>query len=492
MTRVFLSYRRSDSTDITGRLDDRLAAQFGRENVFKDVDSIEAGADFIATIEEAIPGCHTLLAVIGGDWVAVDDELGAPRIRQEGDPVRIELELALRHDVPVIPLLLAGAGMPSTEDLPDSLRELPFRNALPLRPDPHFHGDVDRVVRACRRLGRGPGSRLRNGALAVLLLVLVAAVAYGLWGRGDPAPETPELAVDIAAITANNEWGEPQMAEQDIPPDRDVLYRARLEDGISRVTYDLAYRDLVRRGGPVRGVTYLGSPFRWRFPKLSVKVVNRSEETVVLSHALLRIESSEIDFEPLPVFEDLPVNKLVIHNEGWGPLVEPVATFTITKPQGEDEVSLFKPDTQTVRMKTFHDVGEIALEKLVPRPLRDSSVVTVRGTLAHGAAGNRTELGFETRVSLQIRSAVGMPPTRSYDVMLRAGEAGVVEQVALAQEIPPGGSDHFVIRLAADRSCRTRVSIGLRTVDGRVLEGGTLELDLFVARTTGKLTPNRR
>ncbi len=38
--RVFLSYRRADDLFLAGRLRDRLAEDFGEENVFFDVDSI--------------------------------------------------------------------------------------------------------------------------------------------------------------------------------------------------------------------------------------------------------------------------------------------------------------------------------------------------------------------------------------------------------------------------------------------------------------------
>ncbi len=40
MPRLFISYRRTDSKQIAGRIYDRLAPVFGKENIFKDVDSI--------------------------------------------------------------------------------------------------------------------------------------------------------------------------------------------------------------------------------------------------------------------------------------------------------------------------------------------------------------------------------------------------------------------------------------------------------------------
>ena len=47
--KIFINYRRDDSGGTAGRLHDRLAETFGRENVFMDVDHIPAGVDFVTT-----------------------------------------------------------------------------------------------------------------------------------------------------------------------------------------------------------------------------------------------------------------------------------------------------------------------------------------------------------------------------------------------------------------------------------------------------------
>src|SRR5438132_940623 len=40
---IFISYRRADSMDATGRIHDRLTEHFGRESIFIDVDTIPRG-----------------------------------------------------------------------------------------------------------------------------------------------------------------------------------------------------------------------------------------------------------------------------------------------------------------------------------------------------------------------------------------------------------------------------------------------------------------
>lgn len=163
--RLFISYRRADSVAITGRIYDRLVAEFGRDDLFKDVDSIGFG-DFRKTIERALRRCHVVLVVIGSKWVDICNEAGERRLDHASDPVRIEVAAALRRmgehdDVFVVPLLVDGARMPTPETLPADIRDLVYQNAFTIRHDPDFHGDIDRLIKRVRaaypRLG-GPAS----------------------------------------------------------------------------------------------------------------------------------------------------------------------------------------------------------------------------------------------------------------------------------------------------------------------------------------------
>jgi len=150
-SKIFISYRRSDSADITGRIYDRLVNIFGRNIIFKDVDSIPLGLDFKEYLDKKVGECHVLLAVIGDRWLEAGGKTGIKRLDDPADFVRIELESALARNIPVIPLLVRGAQMPAEESLPPSLRKLVFRNGTPIRPDPDFHRDVDRLIRALQR-----------------------------------------------------------------------------------------------------------------------------------------------------------------------------------------------------------------------------------------------------------------------------------------------------------------------------------------------------
>jgi formylglycine-generating enzyme required for sulfatase activity len=146
MSKILISYRREDSADVTGRIDDRLVQQFGREAVFVDVDSIPFGVDFRKHLDEQVAKCDVFLAVIGPDWMGPKDSQGKTRLDDPRDFVRIEIESALTRQIPVIPLLVRGGSIPSAEQLPQSLRELPYRHGLPVRSGSDFHNDMSRLI----------------------------------------------------------------------------------------------------------------------------------------------------------------------------------------------------------------------------------------------------------------------------------------------------------------------------------------------------------
>jgi TIR domain len=93
--KIFLSYRRDDSAGPAALLYDRLAAHFGHEQVFKDIDSLSPGANFPREIAIAVGSCDVLLAVIGKRWLMITNQHGVRRLDDPGDFVRLEIEAAL-------------------------------------------------------------------------------------------------------------------------------------------------------------------------------------------------------------------------------------------------------------------------------------------------------------------------------------------------------------------------------------------------------------
>ena len=148
MAKIFVSYRRSDTEAITGRIFDRMKSHYGDGNVIIDIDSFPFGHDFRSAITTEIEACDAVIAVIGQHW-AGDGE--RRRIDEENDFVRIEIEAALARNIPLVPLLVDGAAMPAPSELPSGLQPLAFRNGAEVDLGRDFHVHIDRIIRSLDR-----------------------------------------------------------------------------------------------------------------------------------------------------------------------------------------------------------------------------------------------------------------------------------------------------------------------------------------------------
>jgi class 3 adenylate cyclase len=154
--RIFLSYRREDSAAYAGRLYDDLVGRFGYDNVFIDINSIEPGVDFAEAVETTVAKCDTVLVLIGPRWLSASAGDGTRRIESSDDFVRLEIERALSSGTPrIIPVLVGGARIPETAELPESLGFLTRRQAFELS-DHRWSFDVGVL---CDRIGKSTSDR---------------------------------------------------------------------------------------------------------------------------------------------------------------------------------------------------------------------------------------------------------------------------------------------------------------------------------------------
>jgi|GEM_PF-845646 len=130
--KIFISYRREDTSGESGRLKDKLEQVFGKENIFYDVETLEPGLNFDQSIAKALSESKVLLAMIGPHWLKVSDSKGVKRLQKPEDWVRKEIAEAIKRGLRVIPILVNGADMPDSEELPDDLKELSLKHAQEL------------------------------------------------------------------------------------------------------------------------------------------------------------------------------------------------------------------------------------------------------------------------------------------------------------------------------------------------------------------------
>ncbi|MEO6082493.1 MAG: toll/interleukin-1 receptor domain-containing protein [Umezawaea sp.] len=157
MPRVFLSYRKSDSVYATAAVADRVARQFGQENVFRDRDSLPLGVAYPRRILSVLERSDIVLALVGAAWLDVRDGAGRRRLDDPEDWVRMELRMAFEREIPVVPVLLDGTPMPEARLLPADIAALNLSTYWHVRHQ-SFESDVRGLIRGLTGDGERPPS----------------------------------------------------------------------------------------------------------------------------------------------------------------------------------------------------------------------------------------------------------------------------------------------------------------------------------------------
>lgn len=226
--RIYVSYRRQDTSESYGRIVERLTGYFGSEAVLRtdtsyalrdQGESSVSPQDYRAYVAAQMKNCAAMLLIIGPHWLA-SPVVDGWSITSPSDPARIEVEEALRAGVAVVPVLVQQATMPREDQLPpsvglllqqderrdhrraqESLLALVSQSGVAVRRDPDFGGDVQRLCEIIENLARleasNPqraaslvGRTLRNAILigGGALLAHAGLLAYLAYQFALPAP----------------------------------------------------------------------------------------------------------------------------------------------------------------------------------------------------------------------------------------------------------------------------------------------------------------
>ncbi|HMA73912.1 MAG TPA: toll/interleukin-1 receptor domain-containing protein [Xanthobacteraceae bacterium] len=158
---IFVSYRRDDVDHFAGRLVDSISAKIPGVKVFMDVDSIRFGADFVEVLWEQLASCRAMILVIGPSWLA-QDQGGKSRLDDPDDFVRLEIETAIKRNVPIVPVLVDGAAMPKENEIPASVRSIRRRHHVSIDHESYsaiLPGLVSQLTDLVRPSSAGQGER---------------------------------------------------------------------------------------------------------------------------------------------------------------------------------------------------------------------------------------------------------------------------------------------------------------------------------------------
>jgi hypothetical protein len=357
-----------------------------------------------------------------------------------------------------------------------------------------FEATLQKILAA---LGRSSFSarRLIPWGIGSLAVVAVAWIAYPYYfddgrlslrvtpNRNNEMP----IARDAAAVASLSGLGAPQplprgLNETQTPPDRVVTYHYTQEGTGFRIRYELPYLNRLHQKGEIEGITYGTSPFEAPLPALHVTVTNNTRRNVVITAAVLNIKTSDVPEEVIPIIDDMSQSNLIITNQGWGEVIDPILTLSVSEVEGT--FSLFAEERHTVKLEPFSHIKQVPIRDFVPERLRGMDLVKVSGALEYGRPGARQSVKYTTRVLQHILAGRASAPSAGYNAFFRAGESGkqVVVDLQPPQEMKPGETEVFLIRLRSDKSSTTLMQVDFQTIEGRTIRGNEFKIDMFVPR----------
>jgi|CXWL01.1.fsa_nt_gi formylglycine-generating enzyme required for sulfatase activity len=262
MSKIFINYRRKDSAPYAGRLYDRLAVHFGHDHVFMDIDQIELGEVFDQVIQEKLAAVQVAVVLIGEHWLDIADANGQRRLDHPDDWVRLEIAALLERNIRVIPVLVGGATMPKSTQLPECLVPLTRRQAIEIT-DHRFHTDADKLIKALEKIMGVPTPslppvrpdppKIPYAAIFAAVAIILAAFAlfhYSPWITQDTdtqisqpvAPEPEEWVAKQSTVEPPSETRlpfEPKMVS--ILPGKFLMGSADYDDEKPQHEVTIAY-----------------------------------------------------------------------------------------------------------------------------------------------------------------------------------------------------------------------------------------------------------
>lgn len=147
--RVFICYRRGDK-HFARNIERELRQHFGDGKVFLDTDEIGGGQRWKEKILEAFQHKPVVVTLITKEWNP--RRSGKPKLLDENDHIRFELETALAHGLLIVPVLDEAARWPKPNEIPPSLHAVLDFQSVPVSSS-RWDYDMERLAKALADLG---------------------------------------------------------------------------------------------------------------------------------------------------------------------------------------------------------------------------------------------------------------------------------------------------------------------------------------------------
>lgn len=392
-----------------------------------------------------------------------------------------------------------GLRVRRNKNLLDVLEKLPTQQRLPALQAEMGHVSPPQDLTPEQWLKSRTNAYYFFGFIALCFCITLIALVTYVFMPEDPSKKVSS-SVELFKESTDN--------KQNPAKTNELRYEASIaSDNTISINPVMPYLASLTEAKEVQGLQYWYEPFEWSFPELSVKVVNNSKSTLMISRIDFDVVESEVDDSPIPLIHEsfYNVGHVQLVNEGWGSMLKPklsIKGWRLPSSPASDIVFLwrFGVTTQdpcdgperlvgspvTLNLEEVGEEENISVSEYIPSIFKKEPLVCVVGGVTYEVKGSSTPVFFKFRTLVsQFNPGPGAPapPSAEYDLFLPAGKKNYVASVSVSQVIKPGETDHFLIRVASDKSASFKLKYNAKEVSNIYLGGQLLSLKLFVPRS---------
>ena len=315
------------------------------------------------------------------------------------------------------------------------------------------------------------------------------------------APDDPKKTT-VSDLTLFDEDSK-NAPDGDEKADNELTYTgSQNADGTLSIQPSMPYLTKLQNRQEVDGIS--GQPFQWKYPAVSIKLVNNSKSDLVMSEIQFEVLNAIVDLRPIPLIHQnrYNVKHLEIVNDGWGSMEDVKLEIAGWKRSGDDyarpcsEPNELIGEKSEIKLQPIEESFDVDLSKLIPAEYRTERDACVVGSINYktAAGGEDDTFKFRGLVSL-VRPGPGaaLPPSATYKLFLPAGKKDYVAVVPVSNQIKPGEADNIVVRMASDKSGSFRLRYRAKLVSNLMVGNQTFNLGIFIPRSgakRGKLDPS--
>lgn len=145
MARIFICQRPRYSSFVLSEIHHKLELKYGSEAILSSIEDTPLGLDIRIHVGHHIMPSDVILLIIDGDWTKEP-------LFEHKNIIRLVIEVAIKMNIPIIPVYLNEAKLPQDIELPSSISSIQYIQSHRIKEGNGLKRDINRLIEGISHL----------------------------------------------------------------------------------------------------------------------------------------------------------------------------------------------------------------------------------------------------------------------------------------------------------------------------------------------------